>query len=166
MAYSLFTFRKGTSVVIAREEDHMLTGQYQRSLDSKSRVTLPVIMRKQFGETVMLVPWKDALHGFTTEAFETWENNLGINPRNREDNDALLYINSMTTTVEIDSAGRVALGKIDETARGHRERLGLDGDLMVVGAGDHFEIWNAERWNAKFKPEDAAERFESLFFVD
>ena len=83
-----------------------------------------------------------------------------------KDNDALLYLNSMTTTVEIDSAGRVALGKIDETARGHRERLGLDGDLMVVGAGDHFEIWNAERWNAKFKPEDAAEKFESLFFVD
>ena len=77
----------------------MLTGQYQRSLDSKSRVTLPVIMRKQFGETVMLVPWKDALHGFTPEAFETWENNLGLNPRNREDNDALLYLNSMTTTV-------------------------------------------------------------------
>ena len=101
-----------------------------------------------------------------TSPFETWENNLGLNPRNREDNDALLYINSMTTTVEIDSAGRVALGKIDETARGHRERLGLDGDLMVVGAGDHFEIWNAERWNAKFKPEDAAEKFESLFFVD
>ena len=48
----------------------MLTGQYQRSLDSKSRVTLPAILRKQFGELVQLIPRKDALYGYTPEAFD------------------------------------------------------------------------------------------------
>lgn len=90
----------------------MLTGQYQRSLDSKSRVTLPAILRKQFGELVQLIPRKDALYGYTPEAFEAWVNSLNLDPRSRNDAETLLRLNAMATTVEIDSAGRVALGKI------------------------------------------------------
>ena len=142
----------------------MLTGQYQRSLDSKSRVTLPAILRKQFGEFVQLIPRKDALYGYTPESFEAWVNSLNLDPRSRTDAETLLRLNAMATTVEIDSAGRVALGKIDETTRGQRQRLGLDGDLMIVGAGDHFEIWNADRWNEKFASDDAVDRLESLLF--
>lgn len=142
----------------------MLTGQYQRSLDSKSRVTLPAILRKQFGELVQLIPRKDALYGYTPEAFEAWVNSLNLDPRSRNDAETLLRLNAMATTVEIDSAGRVALGKIDETTRGQRQRLGLDGDLMIVGAGDHFEIWNVDRWNEKFASDDAVDRLESLLF--
>ncbi len=144
----------------------MLTGQYQRSLDSKSRVTLPAILRKQFDEMVQFVPRKDALYGYAPEAFEAWVSSLNLNPRSRDDAETLLRLNSMAATVEIDSAGRVALGKIDETARGQRARLGLDGDLMIVGAGDHFEIWNAEKWNEKFNADDAVDRLESLLFVE
>ena len=87
----------------------MLTGQYQRSLDSKSRVTLPAILRKQFGELVQLIPRKDALYGYTPEAFEAWVNSLNLDPRSRNDAETLLRLNAMATTVEIDSAGRVAL---------------------------------------------------------
>ena len=103
----------------------MLTGQYQRSLDSKSRVTLPAILRKQFGEFVQLIPRKDALYGYTPESFEAWVNSLNLDPRSRNDAETLLRLNAMATTVEIDSAGRVALGKIDETTRGQRQRLAI-----------------------------------------
>ena len=63
LVYSLFTFKRGRER--QREEGDMLTGQYQRSLDSKSRVTLPAILRKQFGELVQLIPRKDSLYGYT-----------------------------------------------------------------------------------------------------
>lgn len=142
----------------------MLTGQYQRSMDSKLRVTLPAVLRRQLGEVVQLIPRKDALYGYTPESFEGFVDGLGLNPRKRDDAETLRLLSSMATTVEVDSAGRVALGKIDESARGHRERLGLDGDLMVIGAGDHFEIWAAERWNERYGESDAVDRLESLIF--
>ena len=40
----------------------MLTGQYQRSLDSKIRVTLPAPQRKQLGDVVILRRRQDALY--------------------------------------------------------------------------------------------------------
>ena len=45
--------------------------------------------------------------------------------------------------MDIDSAGRIALGKVPEDVR---VRLGLAGEVMVVGNDDHFELWNVEEW--------------------
>ena len=44
-----------------------LTGTYGRSLDAKSRITLPATFRKQFDVQVCLVPVGNALYGFTPE---------------------------------------------------------------------------------------------------
>lgn len=93
----------------------MLTGQYQRSLDSKIRVTLPAPQRKQLGDVVILLRRQDALYGYSPEAYEAWIASLNLNPRNRDDVTALRMLNAAATTVDIDSAGRVALGKIDES---------------------------------------------------
>ena len=46
----------------------MLTGQYQRSLDSKIRVTLPATQRKELGDSVVLIRRENALHGYSPEA--------------------------------------------------------------------------------------------------
>ena len=41
----------------------------------------------------------------------------------------------------------MALGKLDASKPGTREKYGLTGDVTVIGADDHFEVWNTERWN-------------------
>ena len=48
--------------------------------------------------------------------------------------------NASASDETLDSAGRVRLAKhlIDHA--------GLDGPCMVVGVGDHLELWNPERW--------------------
>lgn len=143
----------------------MLTGQYQRSLDSKARLTLPAPHRKGIGaDSVVLMRRKDALYGYSQEAFEAWIDSLELNPRKKEDMEMFRLITAGATTVDIDSAGRIALGKIDETDPQGRTKLQLEGNVMVVGAGDHFEIWNQEKWTELFCQDDPADRLEALLF--
>ena len=115
-----------------------LTGTYGRSLDAKSRITLPATFRKQFDVQVCLVPV-----GFTPESHQAWIASFfpnGFNPRNRKDDKLRRALASRTVTVDIDSAGRVALGKIraEDIAR-----CGIEREVAIVGNIDHFEIWDA-----------------------
>ena len=86
-----------------------LTGTYGRSLDAKSRITLPATFRKQFDVQVCLVPVGNALYGFTPESHQAWIASFfpnGFNPRNRKDDKLRRALASRTVTVDIDSAGR------------------------------------------------------------
>ena len=135
----------------------MLVGSYPMSVDSKARVTLPATFRKEMCEgdskTIYLVPMKESVEGFTPAGFEAWIDSLfnkegeGFDTRNRKDVLLRRSLTSRAVSVDIDSAGRVALGKLDASKPGTREKYGLTGDVTIIGADDHFEVWNTERWN-------------------
>ena len=151
----------------------MLTGAYPMSVDAKGRVTLPAVFRKQLvdetNKTILLVPFDGCVNGFTREGFKAWVDGLfeygdhHFDPRNRKD--VMLKRGLMGSAVEIDvdSAGRVALGKLD-VKPGTREKLGLVADVTVVGADDHFEVWNTDSWNALHA--GGFEEIDSLMFGD
>lgn len=151
----------------------MLTGAYPMSVDAKGRVTLPAVFRKQLvdetNKTILLVPFDGCVNGFTREGFKAWVDGLfeygdhHFDPRNRKD--VMLKRGLMGSAVEIDvdSAGRVALGKLD-VKPGTREKLGLVGDVTVVGADDHFEVWNSEKWDEQ--QADFEADLESLLYHD
>ena len=151
----------------------MLTGAYPMSVDAKGRVTLPAVFRKQLvdetNKTILLVPFDGCVNGFTREGFKAWVDGLfeygdhHCDPRNRKD--VMLKRGLMGSAVEIDvdSAGRVALGKLD-VKPGTREKLGLVADVTVVGADDHFEVWNTEEWNKQ--QADFEMDLESLLYHD
>lgn len=151
----------------------MLTGAYPMSVDAKGRVTLPAVFRKQLvdetNKTILLVPFDGCVNGFTREGSKAWVDGLfeygdhHFDPRNRKD--VMLKRGLMGSAVEIDvdSAGRVALGKID-VKPGTREKLGLVADVTVVGADDHFEVWNTEEWNRQ--QADFEMDLESLLYHD
>ena len=137
----------------------MLAGSYPMSVDAKARVTLPAVFRKQLVDgdkkTIYLLPMKECVNGFTPAGLEQFIDGLFIergenrfDPRSRRDVQLKTRLWASAVEVDIDSAGRVALGKLDGTKPGTRERLGLTADVTVVGAGDHFEVWNTEQWNA------------------
>lgn len=133
-----------------------LTGTFQHNLDAKSRLTLPASFRKQVGDTVCLVPLDDAIYGFTPESHKAWVSSFfpqGLNPRNRRDVQLHSLLMRRTVTVEVDSAGRIALGKVSAEAL---QKLGIEREVTVIGNDDHFEIWSA----AAFKVMD--EQIESL----
>lgn len=128
-----------------------LTGSKQFNLDAKARLTLPANYRKEFDGQVTLIPLQDALYGFTPEGFGQWVSSFfekdgkGFEPGNRRHVALRRKLTSSAVTVDVDSAGRIALGKVDAAKR---EALGLDRAVTVVGVVDHFEVWNPERWEA------------------
>lgn len=137
----------------------MLAGSYPMSVDAKARVTLPAVFRKQLvngdSKTIYLLPLKECVNGFTPEGLERFIDGLFVengenrfDARSRKDVQLRSRLWASAVEVDIDSAGRVALGKLDAAKAGTRERLGLTADVTVVGAGDHFEVWNTDEWNA------------------
>lgn len=133
----------------------MLIGAYPMNVDAKARVTLPSNFRKQMDKTIILVPFAGHVNGFTEEGFKAWLNGMfnhgeqSFNPRSRDDARLKAGILGAALEVDLDSAGRLALGKLDAMKPGSRERLGLTSEVVVVGQEDHFEVWNAQKWNAE-----------------
>ncbi len=153
----------------------MLAGSYPMSVDAKARVTLPAVFRKQLVDgdkkTIYLLPMKECVNGFTPAGLEQFIDGLFIergenrfDPRSRRDVQLKTRLWASAVEVDIDSAGRVALGKLDGTKPGTRERLGLTADVTVVGAGDHFEVWNTEQWNAT--QENFEDELDALLYHD
>lgn len=153
----------------------MLAGSYPMSVDAKARVTLPAVFRKQLVDgdkkTIYLLPMKECVNGFTPAGLEQFIDGLFIergenrfDPRSRRDVQLKTRLWASAVEVDIDSAGRVALGKLDGTKPGTRERLGLMADVTVVGAGDHFEVWNTEQWNAT--QESFEDELDALLYHD
>ena len=153
----------------------MLAGAYPMTVDAKARVTLPAVFRKQLVEgdkkTIYLLPMKECVNGFTPAGLEKFIDGLFIengvdrfDSRSRKDVQLKSRLWASAVEVDIDSAGRVALGKLDVAKAGTRERLGLTADVTVAGAGDHFEVWNTERWNAT--QESFEDELDALLYHD
>jgi MraZ protein len=139
-----------------------LTGEKQQRLDAKLRLTLPADFRHQFGERVCLVPLKDAVWGFTPEGHQAWTASYfpnGFNPRDREQDTLQRTLMRRTVTVEIDSAGRVALSKLPKDKL---ERLGISRDVEVLGNKDHFEVWDLDHFNELNTEDD--DELDNLMF--
>ena len=153
-------------------------GTRRCTIDAKIRCTVPSDIRKGLGQNrVVLVPFKnECLYGFTPQKFEEWltslfeSNGRSYDDRKPADRKLMRGLRGSAVELNLDSAGRLALGKldaVDESLRPgktpRRVALGLEGDVMVVGNGDRFEIWNADRWAAD--QEDEEDLFD-LFDVE
>lgn len=152
----------------------MLTGSYPMSVDTKGRITLPAVFRKQLVDddhrTIKLVPYGGRVNGFTPAGFQAFVDSLfranggEYDPRSSKQEKLKRGLTSRAVEIDIDSAGRVALGKLDATKSGTRERFGLFDEVVVVGADDHFEVWNAKEWEAE--QESLDEELDALLYHD
>ena len=96
-----------------------MTGAYERNLDAKGRLSLPAPLREELGEHVRVFKALDvdALYVFSAEAFDKWveglfagrEGHEGFNPRDINDQKLMRAINKRTTSMDVDSAGRIIL---------------------------------------------------------
>jgi MraZ protein len=141
-----------------------LTGAKQHRLDAKARLTLPAEFRKDFQDKVLLIPMSETLYGFTPESHREWMTSVfpdGINPRDKAQQQLARILNSSTVTLDIDSAGRIALGKVPQKVR---DKFQLTDEITIVGNGDHFELWNTQVWDAQ-QEEFGAENLEALMYL-
>ena len=123
-----------------------MTGAYERNLDAKGRLSLPAPLREELGEHVRVFKALDvdALYVFSAEAFDKWveglfagrEGHEGFNPRDINDQKLMRAINKRTTSMDVDSAGRIGLSE------SLRKQANLDREVTVVGNYDHLEVWD------------------------
>ncbi len=120
----------------------MFLGEYTHTIDAKGRLSIPAAFRQQTLDGINLtVGFDGCLNGYPKETFRKLAdsaagNSLG-NPASRALNRALF---SRAADLNYDSAGRILI------PANLRKIAHLDGEVIVVGTGDYFEIWSPEAW--------------------
>lgn len=123
-------------------------GEYQLSFTSPGRLVLPKKLRELLkGNTFILTKGFDfCLSGFDKEDWEKRAQNLFQNSLLDRDNlEKQRFLFSSITYLEIDDQGRFSIPK---NLMGH---AGLGDRAVIVGVGDHFEIWDAVKWEKYIK---------------
>ncbi len=126
----------------------LFLGEYNHTLDDRGRVTLPRKIRQVVEERdVVLSRGFDAcIFGFDKASWEREAaKNLEAPVTETRGRELRRYLFAAAQRVEVDKLGRILLpAQLKEYARVSRE-------VVVIGAGDHFEIWDTQTWEAYVK---------------
>ena len=118
-------------------------GHYEHSLDSKNRLSIPARFRAAFSSGVVLA--KDPETCVAVWTPETHEAIIeralgGLNPMGAEYRKLSRFHQGNSFEVELDASGRVTL---PPPLLAHAM---IEKEVVVVGVGDHLEVWGRERW--------------------
>jgi MraZ protein len=121
-----------------------LTGQHPCMLDDTRALVLPKSVRDQMGETdvLFLTPGADQALWLTTAAtLEKLTDKLEKKTESAEDGKlhSRRYF-ALTERVTVDKTGRLVLPAALATA------AELKQEVVLIGVGDHIEVWDAARW--------------------
>jgi transcriptional regulator MraZ len=149
-------------LLLIKEKEQMFLGQYQHSLDEKGRLTIPARFRELLEEGAYVTQGFDRnLMVMTNSYFKLVYERLS--EMNIADSAARLLrrlILSNAYAVEADKSGRILL------PQNLRAYLGLNGEAVIVGQGEYFEVWSPSVWYEQVtKMQDAeanAQRFATL----
>jgi MraZ protein len=123
----------------------LFLGEYDHSQDDRGRITLPRKIRQELGNAdVVLSKGFDAcIFGYDRESWEKEANKRLESPVTEQKGRALRrFIFASAQIADIDKLGRILLPT-------HlKEYAGITGEVKVIGAGDHFEIWDVKKWSS------------------
>jgi MraZ protein len=138
-------------------------GAARLKLDTKSRIAVPSRHREALQElcggqlvvTVDPMTQDPCLMLYPLPVWEAIERRLTTTPAlKRQVRNLKRILMGYATDVELDAQGRV---RIPQTLR---DFAGLETDIMLVGQGNKFEVWDAARWQdccAQLVTEDISE---------
>lgn len=141
----------------------MLLGEYQHSLDTKGRLTIPSRLRDGLGERFVVTKGLDTcLFVYPLPEWTSLEEKLRNLPLTRADARSfvrLLFSGAMEC--ELDKQGRILL------APNLRDHAHLEKDVYLVGVSNRVEIWEKKIWEqycqqAEATFEEAAEHLDGL----
>jgi MraZ protein len=121
----------------------MFLGQYQHNLDEKGRLMIPARYRELLAAGAFITQGFDKCLMVMTDVHfkEVYDR---INAMNLADQNARLlrrHILSNAYSVEIDRVGRILV------PQNLRQIIGLNGEAIVAGQGEYFEVWSPDVWN-------------------
>jgi MraZ protein len=121
----------------------MFLGHFQHNLDEKGRLMIPARYRELLAAGAFITQGFDKCLMVMTDAYfaQVYDR---INSMNLADPTARLLrrlILSNAYPVEVDKVGRILVpGNL-------RQVIALNGEAIVAGQGDYFEVWNPADWN-------------------
>jgi len=153
----------GVPAAIKGEREQMFLGQYRHTIDDKGRLTVPARFRELLVDGAYVTQgFEQNLMVLTSLGFEAITHRVNFNSSitdpTARDLRRLLF--STAARVEPDSNGRILLPQF------LRDRNQFDGEAVLVGVGDYFEIWTPQHWDSRMEilmdTEANAQRFIGL----
>lgn len=121
----------------------MFIGEYRHNIDIKGRLSIPAKMRLECGEKVYVTRGNEGcLAVYTAAGWEAYYQSLMALPKTKKKTRIFIrLVTSRATECEFDKLGRINIPLV------LRNEGKLQKECVVVGAGDHIEIWDSETWN-------------------
>jgi MraZ protein len=127
-------------------------GHFEHSLDAKNRLSIPARFRASFSSgTVLAKEPEPCVAVWTPDTHEAIiERALaGLNPMDPQYRKLSRFFQGNSFEVDLDASGRVTL---PPPLLSH---AGIEKEVVVVGVGDHLEVWGRERWARQQEALDA-----------
>ena len=129
----------------------LFLGEYQPNITGGGRLALPKKIREVIGDTNKIVlarGFEECIFGYTKSDWEEESRKTLISPISERKSRMLKrYMFSGAYELDYDLQGRVVIPKV-LLDYGNLEK---SSEVILVGAGDHFEIWNKHSWKQNFK---------------
>ena len=121
----------------------MFLGEYQTKFTGKGRVILPHKFRQELKgkEVILSRGFENCIWGFDIKDFEIEaRKQLEISATEERARYMRRYLFSSSESVELDAQGRIIIPSALLDFASVAEAV------VIIGAGDHFEIWDAKLW--------------------
>lgn len=126
-------------------------GTYEHSLDSKNRLLVPSKLKNLILNKVYIMKGFDGcLSVYDESSFNSYVEKLQNYSFNQaKQREFIRVILSSVVEMEADKVGRLSI----PTAT--MRKYNIEKDVVVVGVGDHVEIWNKTKWEEYIEASDA-----------
>lgn len=130
----------------------MFLGTHSPRLDEKGRIILPAKFREELaGGLVLTKGQENCIYVFSAREFEKVHADMvGAPMQSRQARDYNRVFLSGASDEVPDKQGRVTI------PAPLRSYAGLDRELVVIGAGNRAEIWNAQSWEKYLHEQEQA----------
>ena len=132
--------------------------EYNHTIDAKGRLIIPVKYREGLGETFVVTRGIDGCLFFYTE--NEWQaimNKLNeLRMTNKKAREFTRFLLGGATEVELDSQGRILVPAF------LREYADLEKEVVLVGMGNHIEVWSKAKYEQVMSDTNIEEIAEEL----
>lgn len=118
-------------------------GEYIVSFSAPGRIVLPKKIRELLDNTMFILSkgFNFCLAGYSRKDWEQRTHELlNVSLLDNQELEKRRFLFSSAAYVEVDDQGRFVITK------NLLEHAGLEKQVVIIGAGDHFEIWNPKKW--------------------
>lgn len=122
----------------------MFIGEYNHSVDTKNRISIPSKFRDELnGKFIMTKGLDGCLYVYTMNEWHKLEEKLSSLPLTNKDARAFVrFFFSGASEIEIDKQGRALI------PQNLKEYADIKKEIVSIGVSSRIEIWSKENWNS------------------